>query len=552
VLNLHYLYCKSWGQVAANDRELLEALGVSPDDMDNDMVLVMSMFLSAAQGDTKAFDRVIQILGKDIAHEELALKKRELKLKEEFPGDNGFYSGYMDRWQDIYEGRPKWREVKRAGLNRGTVRQMNMLNTAKILCDEFSHKCFAEQVDITCGSEVYDTFIRDFLCREGFWKNIPRLLSSAFAQGGCVLREYIERGRVRLSFVEGRQFYPLKWDNRDITEGIFGTVSAKGKYYYTLFEKHSVKDDDILVECFLFRSSDPNAPGDRVPLSVLYPDMADTFTYAMDTPLFQYFKTDFPSNIPTELPLGISCFANCEDTLKALDVAFDSFAREFVLGKKRIIVPSSCIRTVVNPETGKTERYFDADDEVYQALKCDEDKDLKITDNTVTLRIQEHVDGINALLNILCFQVGLSPGSLSFDKAGGVKTATEVVSEENKTAVTIRCQKNLLVEFIEEMCRAVLRLAMITGEVPNGDLEVTVAFKDSVVIDDNTLIANNISLVTAGLKSKISAIMEVMKCDEEAARRELERINAESAVLGVSDGDGFVTSGGDAGDKGTV
>ena len=67
---------------AANDREQLETLGISPDDMDNEMVLVMSMFLSAAQGDTKAFDRVIQILGKDIAHEELALKKRELKLKE--------------------------------------------------------------------------------------------------------------------------------------------------------------------------------------------------------------------------------------------------------------------------------------------------------------------------------------------------------------------------------------------------------------------------------------------------------------------------------------
>ena len=211
-------------------------------------------------------------------------------------------------------------------------------------------------------------------------------------------------------------------------------------------------------------------------------------------------------------------------------------------------MPSSCIRTVVNPETGKTERYFDADDEVYQALKCDEDKELKITDNTVELRISEHVDGINALLNILCFQVGLSPGSLSFDKAGGVKTATEVVSEENKTAVTIRCQKNLLVEFIEEMCRAVLRLAMITGEVPHGDFEVTVAFKDSVVIDDNTLIQNNINLVTTGLKSKVSAIMEVMKCDEEAAKRELEKINAESAVLGVSDGEGFAPLGSDNAD----
>lgn len=75
---------------AANDREQLEALGISPDDMDNEMVLVMSMFLSAAQGDTKAFDRVMQLLGKDIGHEELALRKRELRLKEKAAseGDN--------------------------------------------------------------------------------------------------------------------------------------------------------------------------------------------------------------------------------------------------------------------------------------------------------------------------------------------------------------------------------------------------------------------------------------------------------------------------------
>lgn len=68
---------------AANDKEQLEALGVAPEDMDNEMVLVMAMFLGAAGGDVKAFDRVIQLLGKDIGHEELTLKKRELKLKEQ-------------------------------------------------------------------------------------------------------------------------------------------------------------------------------------------------------------------------------------------------------------------------------------------------------------------------------------------------------------------------------------------------------------------------------------------------------------------------------------
>lgn len=75
---------------AVNDREQLQALGVDPDDMDNEMVLVMAMFLGAAGGDVKAFDRVMQLLGKDIGHEELVLRKRELKLKEKAAseGDN--------------------------------------------------------------------------------------------------------------------------------------------------------------------------------------------------------------------------------------------------------------------------------------------------------------------------------------------------------------------------------------------------------------------------------------------------------------------------------
>ena len=72
---------------AANDREQLEALGVDPDDMDNEMVLAMAMFLEAAGGNVKAFEKVMQLIGKDIGHEELALKKKELRMKEKAASD---------------------------------------------------------------------------------------------------------------------------------------------------------------------------------------------------------------------------------------------------------------------------------------------------------------------------------------------------------------------------------------------------------------------------------------------------------------------------------
>lgn len=219
--------------------------------------------------------------------------------------------------------------------------------------------------------------------------------------------------------------------------------------------------------------------------------------------------------------------------MKALDVAFDSFSREFILGKKRIIVPSSCIRTVVDPETGNTKRYFDADDEAYVALKCDETQDLKITDNTVELRIEEHVSAINALLNILCFQTGLSAGTFSFDAAQGIKTATEVISAESKTARTVKANKNLVAELIEGLVKSIIALGIDLGQLPaSDDYGILVTMPDSVIIDDNTKIDNNIKLVNAGLKSKRAAIMDIQNCDEATAEEELARIAKESQISG--------------------
>ena len=66
---------------ADNDQTELATMGVDPDDMDNEMVLVKALFLAAAEGDTRAFDRIQDVLGKSVAREELALKKQEAKRR---------------------------------------------------------------------------------------------------------------------------------------------------------------------------------------------------------------------------------------------------------------------------------------------------------------------------------------------------------------------------------------------------------------------------------------------------------------------------------------
>ena len=66
---------------ADNDQAELSAMGVDPEDMDNEMVLVKALFLAAAEGDTKAFDRIQDVLGRTVAREELALKRQEAKRR---------------------------------------------------------------------------------------------------------------------------------------------------------------------------------------------------------------------------------------------------------------------------------------------------------------------------------------------------------------------------------------------------------------------------------------------------------------------------------------
>lgn len=122
-----------------------------------------------------------------------------------------------------------------------------------------------------------------------------------------------------------------------------------------------------------------------------------------------------------------------------------------------------CIRTVINPQTQEMVRYFDASDETYEALHTDNSEDLKITDNSVELRVDEHVAAINAFLSILCLQVGFSAGTFTFDRAQGLKTATEVISENSKTYKTIKSHQLQVKLAINQVVDAIIEVAGLYG-----------------------------------------------------------------------------------------
>ena len=449
---------------------------------------------------------------------------------QEFSGSE-YYSACIDKWRRIYRDDPEWRQTAAICLFPRGKRQLLRLNMAKVLCDNLAALTFSEQCEITLDSPEYQKYINSALNANGFWKQLPELLSKAYAMGGAVLKCYLSDGNPRIDYITADRFVPVSWDGSGVQSGILSGTYTRGKDYYHLLEFMQPGRSEFK----LFKAASDSELGRECPLAEMFPDLQNPVVYEGGAPVFAYFRPFVSNNSDYDTPLGMSVYANCTDTLRALDTVFDSFQREFILGKKRIIVPSSCVQTIIDPDTAEAVRYFDADDEAFIALRHEDGENLKITDNTTELRIEQHVSAINAYLNILCMQTGLSAGTFSFDVQQGMKTATEIISQESKTARTVKNNKNLLTETIETVVHALIQLGVMSGELSAREYSVTVGWNDNIIIDDNTLIDNNIKLVSAGLKSKIKAIMEVQKCDEATAREELERMSQESGGGNIAD-----------------
>ncbi len=460
------------------------------------------------------------------------------------PAFNQFYAFGIFVWKALYRGlyRP-WHVIPAPTVHDARARrELYRLNTAKAVCAELASLTWGEECAINvsmAGRESTDEspdplneFVQDVLRGNAFGEKMQELIEQALALGGAAVKVWREvrrdregnelpgSERVRLGYCMADQFVPTAWDNARVTEGVFISRRAKGGYYYTRLEWHKWDGLTYVVTNELYRADMQRGPagedsqdilGIRWPLAEVYPFLDEVTTIPVEDSLFSYFRTPIANNLDDNSPLGVSLYGNALETLHALDICYDSFVREFRLGKKRIIVPARAVRTVVDPETGALRRYFDATDETYEALASDNPDDLKITDNSVTLRVEEHVAALNAFLSILCLQVGFSASTFSFDERGGLKTATEVISENSKTYKTIKTVQNQLRPALEHMIRSIVDVAILYGmqwqgqsveSLAAGGYEVSVVFDDGVTQDRQTNINEGVMLVGAGLLSK--------------------------------------------------
>lgn len=410
-----------------------------------------------------------------------------------------FYEQRLAFWREVYGGEPPWRYVKKGGISGG-MRRTASFNGAKAICAELANLCFSEQADFSAEGES-GSFLHNALDESGFWSRFPLFLEQVFALGGGVVKAAWRNGKVALDFVSADNFFPTEFEDGKIKGGVFLSEIIRDKKRYVLAEKHGFEGKSYVVENRLFSCGENGFDGVEIKLSELYPSLAEkTVVSGLSKPLFIYFCPNAANNLDG-VGLGVSVFANAIDTLKGIDIVFDSLQREFVLGKKRIIVPTTAIRGEYDAD-GNKRHYFDTTDEVYQAMTADDKEELKIFDNSTELRVDEHIKAIEKLLDLLCAQVGLSAGALSYN-SGIVRTATEVISQNSKSHRTRSAHQKLIAEGLAEVGENIILLGKAAGEIAQSAADkVYIRFDDSIITDMNSEADRVVKLYSAGIISR--------------------------------------------------
>ncbi len=384
-----------------------------------------------------------------------------------------------------------------------------------------------ERVSINVN-EAFQQQLNDTLKSNLFTTRANQTIELAFALGTGAFVEYVDKNRkVNIDYINAEMIYPLSWENGEIIECAFGSIKVVSNIKCIYLMLHRVENGYYVIENLFFDYE----TGEKLTVS----DIEETVRTGSQKPLFQIIKPNIINNVDLECPMGISVYANAIPIFQGLDLVYDSYINEFDLGRKRIMVPASMAKIKMGQE-GVEKPIFDTRDVAFYAYQYS-GEDMELKEINMTIRSQEHEQGLQTNLNLASKKAGLGNDRYQFNK-GGIKTATEVISEKSELYQNL-CKHEILIDSaLKGMVEAI---AFLSGY--QGDLQTTVLFDDSVINDDNTRIDNNIKLVGAELKSKVRAIMDIHGLDEKQAKKEYQKIVVENRTIMGSDIDLFGNEG---------
>ena len=414
----------------------------------------------------------------------------------------------IEVWRSWYNSNV--RKFHRYKIYRGNGSSVNCtrysLGMAKKVCEDMADLLLNEKVTITIADQATDKFVKDVL-ESNTWEELGNEYQEWKAALGTVA--YVVHikdatvdeagnmtgGSVGINYVEAAHIYPTSWQNKVITECIFTFPKTYKRKKYVHLQYHKIEDvpGENRSQYVIENSVVENTAGAGTELTPeqweeipAFSGLAERIETGSDQPLFIIDRLNMVNNADedTTNPMGVALFANAIDVVRKIDLEYDSYANEFSLGRKRIFVAPEMLTT------HNGDAVFDPNDSVFYELPEDyfknADSKEAIHEVNMELRIEEHSQAINDDLNWMSLKCGFGTERYKFE-GGGVKTATEVISENSDMYRSLTKHELVLNRVLIQLVRTIIRAGISIG-IPGlqENTDIIINFDDSIIEDKTT------------------------------------------------------------------
>lgn len=430
-------------------------------------------------------------------------------------------------WQQLESGKPPW-------LKESDGRTVAFWNT---IAEELA-KLITQNIDVKVqglrSGEMPEKMQK--IIDKHFLQNAKDNIHAMVFWGGVM----VKWDGTGTEYLTPNMFLVTEFDsNKDVRAAIFFSYYSKGKKFYTKAEWHRFEESTrqneagegetvriYHVSTKAFQADNQDEIGREIPLSqTKWADIAPEFwAENLEKPLFRYIRCPIYNFIDSGSPLGVSCFANCIEELRDLDIAMSTLGIETKDSEPKMIVGQSAIQYAQSNGIELPRMVL--------KTGLDDMTDKPFEQWQPTLQVTSRKEGINFYLSIIGFKCGFDPGYFVFDgQTIQVATATQVRVTQKRTADTALSYRDVLdkpnsngdgrVGAIHDIAYIINAMLVINGDVPlsdNGNYELFCSFADLLKNEEEDAVMD-LQLANQGFMAKFRWLVLHRGYTEEEAKK---------------------------------
>lgn len=392
----------------------------------------------------------------------------------------------IDLWAKMYKNEPPWKEknTKLCGLPAAIAGEFARLVTLELKTEVTGNDFINEE---------YQAVVSD----------IRKYTEYACAKGGLAMKPYASEGHIEVDMVQADRFFPTKFNSRgEVTAAVFAESLTVGKKVYTRLEYHQHEGTMYHINNKAFVKQDLDnveVLGKEVPLTAVpeWANLQEEVTLKnVKMPLFAYFKIPNANNVDDTSPLGVSVYSRAINDIKEADNQWTRLLWEFEGSELAI---DADITLFKKDDKGNYE-FPKGKDRLFRMMDLDDNAE-KYKVFAPAIRDENLINGFNAILRRIEFNVGLAYGTLS-DPNTVDKTAEEIKASKQRSYSTVSDIQKSLQTALEQLVYAMDVMAQLSGLSGRKKYEMSFDWDDSIVIDKEQELASMQQDAVAGFIRK--------------------------------------------------